>query len=112
MVAVEKNEDHENHGDANGQEGMQQGRDKGNDAGEVRSTLHTDDLPFRWSIAHTDIVGERGDKRHETAYGSAALREIANVLDLAMKVGLIARQAARDLGELGGDDDGKKRRDQ
>ena len=89
--------------------GCSRGADEGGDAGETRgAALHAHRRRRRRSGVEAELIGERGDHGHQAAQRAAALRQAANVLDLLMKVGLVAGQAAGHLGELRHDQDGEQ----
>ena len=109
MVTVEQDEDDEDHDDADGQQRMQQGRHEGGQALEIgTAALHAHRRHGRGTGRHGEVVAERSDHGEEAAERAAALRQSADILDLLLQVGLVARQAAGDLGELRRDQDGQE----
>ena len=101
MVAVEQDEDDQDHDDADGQQRMHQGRHEGRHAREIgTAALHAHRRRRRGPAVNARSRPSEATMDDETAERAAALRQVADVLDLLVKVGLVAGQAAGHLGEL------------
>ena len=109
MVAVEQDEDDEDDDDADGQQRMQQRRHEGGHALEIRTAavhLH------RRRRARARVTARSWPSEATMAMKrltrTAAFRQAANILDLLLQVGLVAGEAAGDLGELRHDQNGQQ----